>query len=185
MPVPPVKRINPIKQKAFLTAYRACGTICGAARASSQARHNHYRWLDLDDEYRKEFAQAQQEAADIFIAEAARRAKDGVAKLKFHQGKPIMIPALSEDGEPLFEEDGTPQLVPYVEYEYSDTMLMFLIKAMRPGEFRDRQDTSLTLKDQGQHTGVLVVQPLASSASEWEQQATTQQTELQNKALNQ
>ena len=52
-----------------------------------------------------------------------RRAKDGLVKYKFKRdGTPLEHPVTGE---------------PYYELEYSDTLLIFLLKAARPHKFRD------------------------------------------------
>ena len=56
-----VSRLDPLdgleneKQKAFLLAYRQCGTIAKAVESSSVAKSNHYYWLEQDARYRRAF----------------------------------------------------------------------------------------------------------------------------------
>ena len=74
--------------------------------------------------------------------EARRRAVEGVAKLKFHQGQLIHIPVVDADGQPVLAENGEPKQKPYVEHEYSDTLLIFLLKGARPKKFRENMDVT-------------------------------------------
>lgn len=110
------------KKAAFLAAFAEVGTIGRAAEASGVDRGTHYRWLEADNDYAKAFSDAAEAAADKLEAEARRRAHDGLLRMKFHQGEPIIDPRTKE---------------PYFELEYSDTLLIFLLKGARPEKFRD------------------------------------------------
>ncbi len=106
---------NP-RQRAFLTAFRELGNIRRAAEAAGIARRTHYKWRDTDAEYVQAFEAAKEDAADLLEAEAWRRAVDGVEKpVGWYKGEP----------------GGKVR-------EYSDTLLIFLLKAMRPHKFKDR-----------------------------------------------
>jgi len=85
-------------------------------------RETHYWWLKHDPAYAVAFAQAEEKAADALEAEARRRAINGVLRYKFDKGRPITNP---ETGEP------------YYELEYSDTLLIFLLKAHKPTVYRE------------------------------------------------
>lgn len=60
-------------------------------------------------------------AATNLEDEALRRAKDGLRRLKF-----------GKDGLPLNDPETNK---PYTEYEYSDTLLMFLLKGLLPEKY--------------------------------------------------
>ena len=108
----PAKRA-PAKQRAFLAAYARTGNIAAAARAAKCARSQHYEWLS-DPAYAEAFLGAQEEAVEALELEARRRAEKGVVKPVYYQG----------------EVCGTVR-------EYSDTLLIFLLKAARPERYRD------------------------------------------------
>ena len=113
-----------LHKKAFLAAIRETGNITEAAKAAGVHRNSHYNnWLK-DKEYAKEFVDAMDEAVDGLVKEAKRRATEGLRKYKFHSqsGKPILHPDTGE---------------PYYEHEYSDTLLIFLLKGARPETYRD------------------------------------------------
>lgn len=100
-------------KRAFLSAFSYCGRI---RRAALEARVNwrmHYHWLK-DAVYAAAFEQAKELAADFLEDEAVRRATEGVQRAIYHKGDKI--------GE---------------ETIYSDTLLIFMLKAMRPERFRD------------------------------------------------
>ena len=103
-----------IKQHTFLAAYAEVGNITQAAKIAHVNRTNHYEWLQ-DEGYKNRFNEAYKEACEHLEAEARRRAVKGVAKPVFFKGK----------------ECG------YVQ-EYSDTLLMFLMKGAMPNKYADR-----------------------------------------------
>ncbi len=113
------------KKAAFLAAFAECGTITRAALAAKVDRTSHTRWLEADPEYAKAFADASDQAADKLEDEARRRAHDGLLRMKFHQGEPIIDPRTQK---------------PYYEFDYSDTLLIFLLKGARPTKFRENKD---------------------------------------------
>ncbi|MCH7474353.1 MAG: hypothetical protein IIA27_06745 [Gemmatimonadetes bacterium] len=87
-----------------------------ACEVAGVGRSSHYRWLEKDPEYREAFELAKEDAADILEAEAYRRAVEGVEKpVGWYKGKP----------------GGTVR-------EYSDILLIFLLKALRPEKYRER-----------------------------------------------
>jgi hypothetical protein len=126
----------------MIAAYALCGTVTRAAEAAGIDRRTHTRWM-ADPEYAAAFADAEEEATERLEAEARRRAEEGTRRLKFHQGVPIMVPAMDAEGKPLLAK-GKPVLVPYVEHEYSDTLLIFLLKGKRPTVYRDNWKGELT-----------------------------------------
>jgi hypothetical protein len=80
----------------------------------------HYDWLRKDPEYKAQFEAAQVQAADILEDEAVRRAYVGVEK-------PITVAGKRE-----------------VIREYSDTLLIFLLKGARPNKYRDNVRQEVT-----------------------------------------
>jgi len=105
-----------IKKRAFLAAFQATGSIKLAAKASQVHRATHYDWLKEDPEYKASFDLAQEEATDSLEVEARRRAIEGVMRRRFN-------PKTGES---------------FNELEYSDTLLIFLLKANNPSKYRDR-----------------------------------------------
>ncbi len=102
------------KMRAFLAAYSETGSIPAAAQIAGCERSTHRTsWMQNED-YRKAFAAAKEEAIDVLETEAIRRATRGTDRPVFHKGKPC----------------GTIR-------EYSDILLIFLLKAARPEKYRD------------------------------------------------
>ncbi len=105
-------------QRAFLAAYREMGVIKRACKVAGVGRRTHYAWMDANPQYREAFEAAKEDAADILEAEVYRRAVEGVEKpVGWYKGKP----------------GG------YVR-EYSDVLLMFQLKALRPEKYRERYE---------------------------------------------
>jgi hypothetical protein len=139
------KRTAPDWAPAFLAALAVTGNISDACQAAGvKARSTFYERRDNDNAFAALAAEALETSTDALELEARRRAHDGLRRVKFHQGEPIMVQALGPDGRPL-KARGQPVLVPYVEHEYSDTLLIFLLKAHRPEKYRDKVDHTVTV----------------------------------------
>jgi hypothetical protein len=111
-------------KKGFLTAFAGSGNITLACRASGVGRRTVYDWQARDEAFALAFRQAEIEATEHLEAEAWRRAVAGTRRLRFDKdGQPLRDPATGE---------------PYVEMDYSDTLLIFLLKARAPEKYRDR-----------------------------------------------
>ena len=121
------------KQRGFLLAYAKCGNISVAAKAAKVGRRSHTNWL-AEAEYSAAFDDARQEATELLVKEARRRALTGVLKGKWYKG--------SRCG---------------YEREYSDVLLMFLIKGADPETYRENVHV--------EHTGELqlIVERLAAA----------------------
>ena len=136
------------KKIAFLVAYTECGNITQAAEAAGIQRQSHYRWLEEGREYQLAFGAAKQQAGERLEQEARRRAVEGVRKYRFHKGKPILDPTAG-----ICPITGEQLSVPYYEDERSDLLLIFLLKAVFPDKYRERQQVSMEVKtdDQSRH----------------------------------
>lgn len=99
--------------RAILEGYRNTGTIVGGCKEAGVSRQLHDLWMAKRPEYKEAFEAVKQEYVDSLLAEATRRARDGVEKGVWFQGVRV--------GK---------------ERQYSDNLLMFLIKGKMP-EYRD------------------------------------------------
>ena len=109
--------MNP-RQKAFLAAFRETGNVCLACKAVGVRRSSHYRCLEKDAEYPSAFNLAKEDATDVLEAEAHRRAVEGWEEaVGWYKG----------------EAGGTVR-------KYSDVLLIFLLKSLRPEKYRERVD---------------------------------------------
>jgi hypothetical protein len=105
-------------KKAFIESFRMHGNVTTAARLVGIHRTVIYSWQEKDEAFLQEFRQAEIEATETMEAEAYRRAVKGTAEPVFHQGAAV----------------GTVQ-------KYSDTLLIFMLKARNPGKYRDNNNT--------------------------------------------
>lgn len=110
------------KMKAFLGAVVVtAGNLTLAARAVPIAIWSHYRWLEESADYKAAFNTAKSLAADTLLSEAIRRAHQGTTKPVFYKG----------------EVCGSIR-------EYSDSLMLALLKAKFPEEFRERSEAKVT-----------------------------------------
>ena len=107
------------RQDAFLAEYKLSATITHAAEIALIARQRHYKWLDKDPAYAKAFEEAKIAATDSLVAEARRRATQGVNEPVYYKGEVV----------------GTIR-------KYSDTLLIFLLKGALPEVYRERYEIS-------------------------------------------
>lgn len=102
-------------QGAFLEHLRKTGNVSAAARAAGTCRSRCYEWRHRDRAFAVAWADALEEAADQLEMEAFRRAVTGVGEDRFFQGS--VVGAVTR---------------------YSDSLLMFLLRARRPARFGPR-----------------------------------------------
>lgn len=101
-------------QQAFLDAYREMGVVRYACKQADVDHGNVYRRLRSDPEFKAAFDEAREQATQRMEMEARRRAIEGTTKPVYQGG----------------------QLVGHIQ-EYSDTLLIFLLKAARPEVYRE------------------------------------------------
>lgn len=109
------------KKGAFLSAFARLGNIRRACDVATVDRQSHYNWLRDDPEYARAFETAKLDACDRLEAEARRRAVRGTVRPVFHQG--VQCGGIRE---------------------YSDTLLIFLLKGALPEKYSDRHKTEIT-----------------------------------------
>ena len=123
------------KKRAFLLAYADIGMINRAAKKAGISRRTHYNWLHSDDKdgeaYRAAFNGLQIQVHGSIEDEIYRRAIHGTRKPVFCKGS----------------------VCGHIR-EYSDTLLIFLAKAMMPKKYRD--NTIDTAPTQTAASGALV-----------------------------
>jgi len=121
---------TPKKSKLFLDGLRQTGVVLYACRMAGIGHSMAYKWRAADAEFAKAWDGAVEEALDLLELEARRRAHDGLVKKKF-----------GKDGDPVIDPTTGKQ---YYEREYSDTLMIFLLKGGRPEKYREniRQEQS-------------------------------------------
>lgn len=116
---------TPVWQKAFLAALAETGIVTRAAEAAGVETSTVYSLREVDEAFADAWRIARESAADRMEAEALRRAVDGV-------------------DEPVFGSGGVG--VGSVKVgsirRYSDTLLIFLLKGIRPDKYRERRELS-------------------------------------------
>jgi hypothetical protein len=113
-------------QEAFLKALRIYGNVSKAAASAKVSRKFVYTQRESDEAFAQEWAAALDQSADYMEAEAWRRAVKGTKKPVYQNGK----------------------LVGGVQ-EYSDTLLIFLLKGARPEKYRERRDVEMSGPNKG------------------------------------
>lgn len=145
------------RQDAFLEVFRVTGNIAASARAAGVTTDVvHRSWLkdECNKPFQEKYAAALEEANDWLEQEAFRRGFLGTDKPVVHQGMPTML----ED------EFGNKRM--FTVKEYSDPLLLALMKARRPEKFRENQKVTHDVEK----GGVLVV-PGVASMDDWERMA--------------
>ena len=107
-------------QTKFIDTLRVLGNVWVAAQQASVARTNVYDEYNRDPEFAKKWDAAEQESADRLEAEAWRRAHDGIDKPIYWQGERVDTVK-----------------------EYSDTLLVLLLRARRPAKFRENYSVAV------------------------------------------
>jgi hypothetical protein len=101
----------------FLKALAKSGVVTTACRKAKIGRTTAYKVRDEDIDLAAAWDDALDQAADVMEEEAHRRAVEGVLKPIYQGGKKV----------------GSVR-------EYSDTLLIFQLKAARPEKYRERSD---------------------------------------------
>ena len=134
----PFRAIRHGKKRAFLCAYSRLGAITKAARCAKINRDTHHDWIKKDPEYVAAFEVAKDMAIERLECEADRRGVEGVVRYRFDR-----------NGQPFIDPTDPDHKRPYLEREYSDVLLIFRLKALRPDVYRERSSHELTGPDGG------------------------------------
>lgn len=110
------------QREVFLAALERCGNVVDSCATAKLIPRTAYNWRKADPEFAKQWEEALERGADALEAEAVRRAHDGVEKPVYQGGK----------------------LVGQVR-EYSDQLLMFLLKGVKPDKYKDRTALDLNV----------------------------------------
>lgn len=109
-------------EELFFYTLTETGNVSQACRIAGISRQTAYDYRETDHIFAWKWEDCLEEACDGLELEARRRAVEGVERKKFSEGRPVMDPATGRQ---------------YVEREYSDTLLIVLLKAHRPEKFRE------------------------------------------------
>ncbi len=111
---------TPEKEIAFLAALAATCSVTRACGAASLGRRTVYEWREADPEFAARWDDAKRLGVEALEDEGIRRAAEGVNEPVFYQGA----------------ECGTVR-------KYSDTLLIFLLKAHNPEKYRENSKIEL------------------------------------------
>lgn len=111
-------------QPAFLTALEELGVITRACSAVGVTPKTVWLHRKQDPVFLAQFEDSLEAGALQLEAEAIRRARDGVRRMKFN----------SKTGLPFIDPETDK---PYIEHEYSDTLMLALLKSHFP-KYRDK-----------------------------------------------
>jgi hypothetical protein len=112
--------LAPKRKEMFLEEFRKHGNVSQACRATDVPRRVCYRWKEEDEAFVADWEEAKADAGDTLEEEARRRAVDGTLKPVWHKG----------------------EFVGSVR-EFSDTLLIFLLKGAKPNKYKDRWEGKL------------------------------------------
>jgi hypothetical protein len=111
-------RLTPQKREHFVTQLYEHGNVTLAARSIGLSRQALYQAREGDPEFAAAWEDAVESYADLLEAECDRRAVLGVQRPVLYRGEVVDV-----------------------DYrEYSDSLLMFRLKALRPEKYRERHD---------------------------------------------
>jgi hypothetical protein len=85
-------------QWRFLEIYRHCGIVQEALRRANLNHSAHDYWMRHDPTYPDRFEEADRACTRMLEDRAFKNARDGLAKLVLHNGKPVLV-----EGKKLYE----------------------------------------------------------------------------------
>lgn len=115
-----------LKKAEFLFAYPECFTVISTCKKIGISRSQYLTWVKEDAQFAADYNQAKEAAIELLESEARRRAYNGVTTTRY-----------TKSGEP------------YDYTEYSDTLMIFLLKAANPQKYRDNSRVEVTGADGG------------------------------------
>jgi len=119
LPATPFDAISAPKKRAYLLALSRTGVILRACKAAEISHALPWVWRQDDEVFVLLEQQARKLGAEVLVQEAYRRAVEGIDKPIYYEGK--RVDTLRE---------------------YSDTLLIFLMKGALPDIYRERYEIS-------------------------------------------
>lgn len=124
-------RRPPEWEARFLAALSDTGNVLYSCRTAGIGRQTVYDARNRDEAFAELWDDALDEAADAMEIEARRRAVQGVKRTIYVRS------GTDDDRRPVYEKQEI--------REYSDTLLIFLMKGARPEKYRDNYDLKSAL----------------------------------------
>jgi hypothetical protein len=124
----PKKGRNELRQsrERFIAALRNTANVRASAQAAGVDRKTAYNWRNTSTAFAAQWDEAIEDAVDTLEAAAVKRARDGVEEPVYQGGE--MVGTVTK---------------------YSDTLLIFLMKAHRPKMYRETVKSEITGPDGG------------------------------------
>lgn len=113
-------------KRAFLKHFAEYGNVSAAAKAAGVERNTVYAWQERDDQFVAAFREAELVATEVLEHEARRRAVEGV-----------------ENTKGIYDRQGN-LMAEETETKYSDTLLIFLLKARAPDKYRENRSIEVS-----------------------------------------
>lgn len=126
--------LTPKNREKFLDALSKGSSVTKAAAAAGMTRQGFYKARKTDEQFADDWDEAVEQGTDLLEDEALRRASGGTLKPVFYQGVKC--------GQ---------------VREYSDTLMIVLLKARRPEKYRELKDVK--------HSGLIQTQNLPPDLS--------------------
>lgn len=116
-----VKDVTPKNRATFLQHFREVWTVTHAAAMTGIAPKTVYEWAKKDPGFAADFSHAREAVADMLEQEAIRRACQGINRPVYYKGQKVDT-----------------------NKEYSDTLLIFLLKGQKPEKYGDKVRQEIT-----------------------------------------
>jgi hypothetical protein len=124
-------------ERTFLKELVRLGNVTAACDAADVGRATVYEHADRHPDFKEAWQEALEAAADLLELEARRRAHDGIDEPVIYQGE-LCGAWVDGQGNAVAKDTPGARLIPLTVKKYSDSLLMFLLKAHRPDKFRER-----------------------------------------------
>ena len=108
------------QKETFLTAFAKSGVVLRACEDVGVPRRTVYGWLHTDPTFTELYRTAELESIEVLEKEMLRRGVEGYDKPVYQQGKKVGVVR-----------------------EYSDTLLIFALKARAPDRYRENRHVTV------------------------------------------
>lgn len=126
------------ERAAFLDALRQGLSVTAACVAAGLPRRTVYNHRAADPAFAADWDEAAEAGTDRLEDEALRRAVEGVRREK----------VVTSQGRALKDDDGN--LLKEVTIDYSDTLLIFLLKGRRPEKYAERHKHTVAVRQEAE-----------------------------------
>jgi hypothetical protein len=134
------------RQRMFLEAFAAAGSVSQAAAAAGIDRTAHYRWLREDADYSDAFNRSTEQAAGALEDLAVRRATEGLDEPLIYKGE-IVWRRDPVTNQVELDEQGLP--IALTVRRRSDALLQTLLKAWQPKKYRENYKIEADITHRG------------------------------------